>query len=108
MTKYLTQDLLRKLNNKAIKYKYNRSIQPSFIQEIPEAMRMPITFTMPHNDMEMRIKFVVANPYEPTSVHFDDEGEPLDPGDASKEAEKPAESEPVSYTHLTLPTNREV
>ena len=78
MTKYLTQDLLRRLNNKAIKYKYNRSIQPSFINEIPEDMRMPVTFIMPHNDSEMRCKFVVANPFEPTSVHFDDEGEVID------------------------------
>jgi len=78
MTKYLTQDLLRRLNNKAIKYKYNRSIQPSFINEIPEDIRMPVTFTMPHNDSEMRCKFVVANPFEPTSVHFDDEGEVID------------------------------
>ena len=59
--KYFTKDLLIKANNEAIRSKRNRSLKPKSIKALPDDLKFPVTFEMPHNDREMRLQIVLDN-----------------------------------------------
>tara|TARA_R100000900_G_C3305653_1_gene158699 strand:- start:461 stop:772 length:312 start_codon:yes stop_codon:yes gene_type:complete len=68
---YVNKGKLRELNNRAIRRKSNRTLKPNFVESLPNTLeeigfdgqdktdlvRYPVTTTMPHNDVEMRVCF---------------------------------------------------
>ena len=68
---YASKELLIKLNNRAIRRKSNRTIKTKFLDKLPNTLedigfegddsedlvRYPVTYAMPHNDVEMRVCF---------------------------------------------------
>ena len=68
---YSNKEQLIKLNNRAIRRKSNRTLKPKLLEKLPnllkevgfegedgeELVRYPVTFSMPHNDVEMRVCF---------------------------------------------------
>ena len=57
---YFTKPLLKKVNTQSIKADRNRTIIPEVIDELDEDTLFPVVFAMPHNDIEMRIKVMLA------------------------------------------------
>ena len=76
--KYLTKADLVRLNNLAIKNNSNRAIQEEFVNEISDDLKMPISTILPHNDVELRIKIVMTNPFEPSTTITDADGNELE------------------------------
>ena len=82
--KYINgMDSLIRLNKKAIKAKYNRSLYTDKIidaiclskgQDSPQIwdIKMPITFSMIHNDTEVRVVFSWGNGSSQLDMSFDD------------------------------------
>ena len=54
MIRYLTKKNLIDLNNKAIKNKKNRTLEPSILDKLSDTLKFPIVFSMVHNDCEIR------------------------------------------------------
>ena len=68
---YVNKEQLIKLNNRAIRRKSNRTLVVKKLEELPntladigfkgddasELVRYPVTYTIPHNDVEMRVCF---------------------------------------------------
>jgi len=68
---YASKELLIKLNNRAIRRKSNRTIKTKYLENLPNTLgdvgfegddsedpiRYPVTYAMPHNDVEMRVMF---------------------------------------------------
>ena len=54
MIRYLTKKNLIDLNNKAIKNKKNRTLEPSLLDKLSDTLKFPIVFSMVHNDCEIR------------------------------------------------------
>ena len=59
--KYFTKGTLILANNVAVATKRNRSLYEDKLEMLPEGVRFPIGFTMPHNDCEMRLQITVAS-----------------------------------------------
>lgn len=55
--KYIPYDLLWKLNNKAIKRKYNRAIDPVWFAANLPVVNYVVVFELLHNDSEVRVVF---------------------------------------------------
>ena len=58
--KYFTKDLLVKANKAAIRTKRNRTLEPKYLSELDEDNKYPIVWTMPHNDVEMRVRLLLT------------------------------------------------
>lgn len=58
-TRVLTRSMLRTLNAKAIRAKASRSLEPAFIDGLPEGDIFPISQSMLHNDADVRLRIVV-------------------------------------------------
>ena len=58
--KYFTKDLLVKANKAAIRTKRNRTLEPKYLSELNEDNKYPIVWTMPHNDVEMRVRLLLT------------------------------------------------
>ena len=54
MIRYLTKKNLIDLNNKAIKNKKNRTLEPSILDKLSDTLKFPIVHSMVHNHCEMR------------------------------------------------------
>jgi hypothetical protein len=54
MIRYLTKKTLIELNNKAIKNKKNRTLEPTLLDKLSDTLKFPIVFSMVHNDCEIR------------------------------------------------------
>ena len=76
--KYLTKEHLVRLNNHAIKHNSNRAVATEYVNEIAEDLKIPITFVMPHNDVEWRLKLTLTNPFEPTTTIYNADGEEIE------------------------------
>lgn len=64
--KYFTKDALLKANRVAVSTKRNRSLYEEPVMALPDGLRFPIVFAMPHNDVEMRVEFIVgSDPNDP-------------------------------------------
>ena len=57
---YFTKPLLKKVNNQSIKADRNRTIIPQVIDELDDDTLFPVVFAMPHNDVEMRLRVMLA------------------------------------------------
>ena len=71
--KYATLDIIRVVNNRAIEGEKNRSIEIDKLEKAvisqgydPEEIKFPVTWTMEHNDIEVRTTFVFGQ--EPHSL----------------------------------------
>tara|TARA_R100001015_G_C4598498_1_gene153582 strand:+ start:302 stop:595 length:294 start_codon:yes stop_codon:yes gene_type:complete len=58
MIKYFDYETLRAANEKAKDLNYNRTLEHSFFKEIDKDALFPITWSMPHNDENIRVRFV--------------------------------------------------
>lgn len=58
--KYFTKDLLVKANDEAIAQHFNRALKEEMVAQLDEDLRYPISFTMVHNDTEMRCKVILS------------------------------------------------
>ena len=57
--KYMTKDILRVLNKKAIDQKLNRSLVDDVFESIDDnEPNLPVVFSMVHNDVEMRVQLM--------------------------------------------------
>ena len=54
MIRYLTKKTLIELNNKAIKNKKNRTLEPYLLDKLSDTLKFPIVFSMVHNFEEIR------------------------------------------------------
>ena len=54
MIRYLTKKNLIELNDKAIKNKKNRTLEPTLLDKLSDTLKFPIVFSMVHNDCEIR------------------------------------------------------
>ena len=61
---YISGKNFKTLNAKAIRHQLNRAVERKMANELSDDVLMPVTFTMPHNDMEMRCQFTCANPFD--------------------------------------------
>tara|TARA_B100000902_G_scaffold349233_1_gene357679 strand:+ start:2054 stop:2338 length:285 start_codon:yes stop_codon:yes gene_type:complete len=61
---YISGYNFKKLNAKAIRHNLNRSIERKMANELSDDVLMPVTFAMPHNDVDMRCQFACANPFD--------------------------------------------
>jgi hypothetical protein len=61
MVKYFTKPLLMKANKEAIRKNRNRALKPEVLESLDEDLKFPVVFTMPHNDVEMRLG-ILLNP----------------------------------------------
>lgn len=60
--RYATREILEKLNDFAIENDFNRSVDPLFIELLPDDDTMyPVTFMMLHNESEIRTSFYVPD-----------------------------------------------
>tara|TARA_R100001086_G_C11774101_1_gene241677 strand:+ start:78 stop:344 length:267 start_codon:yes stop_codon:yes gene_type:complete len=56
---YFDYPTLKKLNDKAISLNLNRSLEPSFFDDVSPDTLFPVTFSIDHNDgREARVRFV--------------------------------------------------
>jgi len=58
MPKYLTKRDVIRLNNKAIRKDKNRSVKTSFYKRLEEGFKYPISFSLLHNDKEIRTQII--------------------------------------------------
>ena len=58
MVKYLTKRDVIRLNNKAIRKDKNRSVKTSFYKRLEEGFKYPISFSLLHNDKEIRTQII--------------------------------------------------
>jgi hypothetical protein len=58
--KYFTKDTLIAANKVAVKTKRNRSLYEDKLELLSDHLKFPVGFTMPHNDIEMRVEITVA------------------------------------------------
>ena len=56
--RYISFDLLNKLNKKAVKNKKNRSLTDELIKSLDKTKVFPITMSLLHNDVEMRCEIL--------------------------------------------------
>jgi len=68
---YVNKEQLTMLNNRAIRRNSNRTLEPKKLEKLPkflkevgfqgdqgeDMVRYPVTYSMPHNDVEMRVCF---------------------------------------------------
>ena len=54
MIRYLTKKTLIELNNKAIKNRKNRTLEPTLLSKLSDTLKFPIVFSMVHNFEEIR------------------------------------------------------
>jgi hypothetical protein len=59
--KYLTKEQFKRLNNRAIQRKANRTVKPSFVERLSEGLKFPIIETLLHNDVEMRCHIATSS-----------------------------------------------
>ena len=57
---YFTKDMLIETNAAAIKEKRNRSIDTEILQQLDDDFKFPVVFAMEHNQVEMRVKVLIA------------------------------------------------
>jgi len=58
--RYATRDILQKANDFALKRRFNRFVDPMFIEQLPDdETRYPVTLMMLHNDSEIRTSFYI-------------------------------------------------
>ena len=57
---YFTKPLLKKVNAQSIKDDRNRTIIPEVIDELDDDTLFPVVFSMVHNDVEMRLRVMLA------------------------------------------------
>lgn len=57
--KILTLQRLKRLNNKAIRVKANRTLSPTYLARMSSDHIYPITSTLLHNDVDMRCRIVL-------------------------------------------------
>lgn len=67
--KYFTRDTLIKANKVAIKTDRNRTLHPNKLRKLDPELRLPIIFSMVHNDVELRLAICVDD--KPTVVWLD-------------------------------------
>jgi len=58
--KYFTKDTLILANRVAVATKRNRSLYEHKLEDLPDNLKFPVGFTMPHNDVEMRVQITIA------------------------------------------------
>ena len=58
--KYFTKETLILANRVAVATNRNRSLYEEKLIELPGDLKFPVGFTMPHNDVEMRVQITVA------------------------------------------------
>lgn len=57
--KYFTKSLLIAANDQAILTNRNRTLIPEKLTELPDDIKLPVIFTMIHNDIEVRLAIVM-------------------------------------------------
>ena len=56
---YVDQPVLKRLNDKALKYDFNRALKKAFVKKLPKTVKFPLVFTLPtYGDSHMRCHFV--------------------------------------------------
>lgn len=58
--KYFTKTALLAANDLAIRTKRNRSLYQEKVEELPSDLLFPVGFSIPHNDVEMRVSIAVG------------------------------------------------
>jgi hypothetical protein len=72
MIRYLTKKTLIELNNKAIKNKKNRTLEPYLLNKLSDTLKFPIVFSMVHNDCEIRAVIrISSNSYSSVCLDLD-------------------------------------
>ena len=72
MIRYLTKKTLIELNNKAIKNKKNRTLEPTLLDKLSDTLKFPIVFSMVHNDCEIRAVIrISSNSYSSVCMDMD-------------------------------------
>lgn len=59
--KYFTKKALIEANREAIRTKRNRTLEPKALDKLRPDLVYPITFSMIHNDCELRVSLVVGD-----------------------------------------------
>ena len=59
-TKYFTKKELVRVNDKSIKENRNRTLVPSYLNKLDDNIKLPIAFSMLHNEEEIRATFYLA------------------------------------------------
>ena len=57
---YFTKDMLIETNAAAIEEKRNRSIDTEILQQLDDDFKFPVVFAMEHNNVEMRVRALIA------------------------------------------------
>lgn len=57
---YFTKDMLIETNAAAIQENRNRSIDVEILQQLDDDFKFPVVFAMEHNQIEMRVKVLIA------------------------------------------------
>ncbi len=58
MIKYFTFPLLKRINQRSINWKLNRTLPKSFFKALDKSKKYPVVFSMIHNDDHIRLKFI--------------------------------------------------
>jgi len=69
----LNTELLKKINNDAVKHDRNRSVTDGFIEQLdPNGVHL-VSFSMLHNDVEIRARILAKTKFsmEPTEIWLD-------------------------------------
>ena len=45
---YVDQPVLKRLNDKALKYDFNRALKKAFVKKLPKTVKFPLVFTLPN------------------------------------------------------------
>ena len=53
--KYFTKQSLLEANNEALRTNRNRALDSTKLLELSDTDKFPVIFTMPHNDVELRL-----------------------------------------------------
>tara|TARA_Y100000310_G_scaffold235485_1_gene238550 strand:- start:248 stop:520 length:273 start_codon:yes stop_codon:yes gene_type:complete len=61
MIRYLNKKNLIELNDKAIKNKKNRTLEPHLLNKLSDTLKFPIVFSMVHNDSEIRAVIQISS-----------------------------------------------
>ena len=57
---YFTKDMLIETNAAAIQENRNRSIDVEILKQLDDDFKFPVVFAMEHNQIEMRVKVLIA------------------------------------------------